>query len=216
MPRVLHHKIGEKVRTFVFIFVSLLISAQTFAQEETLISGPVENGGYGGPVVKFSTVSDKFAVLVGGYGGWLINHSFMIGGGGYGLVNSIHASRAAQTYYGTGDNLRVQFGYGGLVLEYIGIPNNLIHFSVSALIGAGGVNYNYLYDVYLPYFENTQHNSSCFVLEPTAGVELNVTPFFRMNAGVGYRLVRGTDLPGITDADLSNVSGHITFKFGKF
>ena len=192
------------------------LCATSFAQEQTLISGPIENGGYGGPVVKFTRVSDKFAVLVGGYGGWLINHTFMIGGGGYGLANSIHASRTAQTYYGTGDNLRTQFGYGGLVLEYIGIPDNLIHYSVSALIGAGGVSYNYLYDMYLPSFENTEHASPCFVLEPSAGVELNVTPFFRMNASVGYRLVRGTDLPGITDADLSDLSGYLTFKFGKF
>lgn len=204
------------MKTITFLFLALFIAAQTFAQEQTLISGPVEHGGYGGPVVKFSSVSDKFAVLVGGYGGWLINHSFMIGGGGYGLANSIHASRTAQLYYGTGDNLAIQFGYGGLVLEFIGIPNSLVHYSVSALIGGGGVNYNYIHDVYNPFFDNTQHNSACFVLEPGAGVELNITRFFRMNAGVGYRLVRGTDLPGITDSDLSDLSGYLTFKFGKF
>ncbi len=94
--------------------------------------------------------------------------------------------------------------------------DNLIHFSVSTLIGAGGVNYSYINDIYQPFFDNTQHDAPCFVLEPGAGVELNVTPFFRMDAGVSYRLVRGTDLPGITDSDLSDPSGYLTFKFGKF
>ncbi len=204
------------MKIFMSILMSLALSAQVNAQEQTLISGPVENGGFGGPVVKFSDIDNKFAILVGGYGGWLINHSFMIGGGGYGLVNNIHASQAAQLYYGTGDNLRLQFGYGGLMLEYIGEPDKLVHYSVSTLIGAGGVGYNYLDNFYNSFQEDNGRTSAFFVLEPSAGVELNVTRFFRLNAGASYRLVRGSDLPGISDSDLSHLSGYLTFKFGKF
>ncbi len=206
----------EKMKPLKAIVLTFFICGISFAQEETLISGPVESGGFGGPVVKFSGVSDKFAVFAGGYGGWLINHTFMIGGGGYGLANTIRAGRTAQIYYGTGDNLRMQFGYGGLVLEYIGLPNNLVHYTISTLVGAGGVNYDYINNYMNVYFDGYDHNSPCFVLEPNVGLELNVTPFFRINAGVGYRLVRGTDLIGISDADLSDFSGYLTLKFGKF
>lgn len=201
------------MKRFVFVSILLAFSIPAAAQEQTLISGPVESGGFGGPVVKFSQIDKEFALLVGGYGGWLINHSFMIGGGGFGLANSIHGSRTAQLYYGTGDNLRLQFGYGGLMLEYIGEHNSLVHYYVSALIGAGGVNYEYINNYYYNDFDEA---SPCFVLEPGIGAELNVARFFRIGAGASYRLVRGTDLVGISDSQLTDFSASLTFKFGKF
>ncbi|MCL5021529.1 MAG: hypothetical protein M1339_07730 [Bacteroidetes bacterium] len=204
------------MKRLVLMLISLVLTLPLHAQEQTLISGPIDNGGFGGPVVKFSQIDNRFALLVGGYGGWLINHSFMIGGGGFGLANNIRGSRAAQIYYGTGDNLRLQFGYGGFMLEYIGEPNSLIHYNVSALIGAGGVNYDYIDNASWPYNDNFGDASACFVFEPSAGAELNVTQFFRIDAGASYRLVRGTDLVGISDSQLSDFAVNLTFKFGKF
>ncbi len=204
------------MKTVTFILLSFVLSAQLSAQEQTLISGPIESGGLGGPVVRFSKLNDKFALLVGGSGGWLINHSFLIGGGGYGLVNSITAPRAAQIYYGEGEDLKIQFGYGGLLLEYIGYPNNLVHYSISSLIGAGGVHYGYWNNFSNSYDDSRSRASAFLVIEPSIGAELNITSFFRLNGGASYRLVKGTDLPGIYDSDLSDVSVYLTFKFGKF
>ncbi len=204
------------MRTIAIILFSFLFSAQLYAQEETLISGPIESGGYGGPVVKFSTLNNKMAILVGGGGGWLINHSFLVGGAGYGLVNNISAPAAALTYYGVYDDMKIDFGYGGLLLEYVGNSDNLVHYSVSTLIGAGGINYRYPYDNYWTGSFQGDHASAFFVLEPAWGAELNVSKFFRMNAGVSYRLVRGSDLPYISDSELSGVSVYLMLKFGKF
>ena len=71
------------------IFVFILLTGMTFSQEETLLSGKLQSGGFGAPTVKFTLIDGLGAVLVGGYGGWLINHSFLIGVGGYGLANAI-------------------------------------------------------------------------------------------------------------------------------
>jgi len=74
-------------RTVIVSLLLLFIAGIARAQEEeTLLGGGFESGGYGGPVVKFTNVKGEFAVMAGGYGGWLINHSLMLGGGGYGLV----------------------------------------------------------------------------------------------------------------------------------
>ncbi|HEY9167729.1 MAG TPA: hypothetical protein VIS48_16365 [Candidatus Kryptonia bacterium] len=204
------------MKAISFIVVSFFISMSACAQEQTLISGPIESGGYGGPAVRFSTIDNHFAVMVGGYGGWLINHTFLLGGGGYGLVNSISAPQAATLYYSAGQDFRFNFGYGGLFLEYIGAPDNLFHFSISTLIGAGGVGYGYWNNYSNSLWGISSPTSAFFVLEPGAGVELNITPFFRLNAGGSYRLVRGSDLVGITDSELSDLSIYLTFKFGKF
>ena len=58
-------------------------------QQETLLSGNIESGGFGGFVVRFSEIGGAFAVLAGGRGGWIINHTFVLGGGGYGLANDV-------------------------------------------------------------------------------------------------------------------------------
>ena len=195
------------MKNLVLLSIVMISAIPLHAREQTLI---------GGPVVKFSQIDNRFALFVGGYGGWLINHSFTIGGGGFGLANNIRGSRAAQVYYGTGDNLKLQFGYGGLMLEYIGEPNSLIHYNVSTLIGAGGVNYSYIENASWPYNDNFGDATSCFVFEPSAGAALNVARFFRIDAGASYRLVRGTDLVGISDSQLSDFAVNLTFKFGKF
>ena len=44
------------MKKIIVVLFFILASFLSFGQEETLISGKVENGGYGAPVVKFSTV----------------------------------------------------------------------------------------------------------------------------------------------------------------
>ena len=58
--------------------------------------------------------------------------------------------------------------------------------------------------------------SSVFVAEPGAHLELNVTRWFRPGIGAGYRYVNGSDLPGVTDGSLGGAVGTLTFKFGRF
>lgn len=172
-------------------------ASPTLAQERTLVSEDFHSGGFGGPVVKFSQVADEFAVFAGGRGGWIINHTFVLGAGGYGLANDI---RFSDLTYGRD----IEFGYGGLELEYINRSDNLIHFTVYLLIGGGGLSGTILED------------ESVFVAEPALNGELNITSFFRLNAGVGYRWVAAVDNPGFDDSDFSAVYGQITAKFGAF
>ena len=54
------------------------------------------------------------------------------------------------------------------------------------------------------------------VLEPAANVELNMTSYFRVNFGAGYRWVTGVDSPGFSSGDFSALEGVLTFKFGSF
>jgi len=182
----------------VLIFAALLVwVSPAFAQESTLVSEDFHSGGFGGPVVKFSEIVDEFAVFAGGRGGWIINHTFVIGGGGYGLANDIRV----------GDSLvgrDIEFGYGGLELEYINSSNNLVHFTVYLLIGGGGLSGTVVED------------ESVFVLEPALNAEMNITKFFRLNAGAGYRFVSAVDNPGYDDSDFTALYGQVTAKFGAF
>ncbi len=178
--------------------VCLAFAAPALAQEETLLDDRFESGGFGGPVVKFSEVADAFAVFAGGRGGWIINHTLVIGGGGYGLANDIDLDGVP--FLGRD----VEFGYGGLELEYINSSDELLHFTIYLLIGGGGLT------------TNLTDGETVFVLEPAANVEFNITTYFRLNLGAGYRLVAGVDTPELEDNDLSALNGVVTLKFGSF
>lgn len=196
------------------ILLLFLLSACSYAQRETVFEGEMENGGFGGPVVKFTQVKGNFGVLVGGYGGWLINHQFLIGGGGFGLANDIRANTEVIEILGFADRPKLDFGYGGLILEYYLDPMKLMHWSVSLLVGGGGVSYREGDFMEHSWRDNTP--DAFFVLEPAVSGELNVAKFFKIGIGAGYRFVTGVNMIGVKNSDLGNFSVNMAFKFGKF
>ena len=108
-------------------------------------------------------------------------------------------------------------GYGGLLLEYIGAPTELVHLGGGALIGAGGAQLVRDLDGDEPYDDgNTLASTSFFASELEGRVEVNVTSFFRLGLSGGYRLILGSDLQGVSDADLGGPFGRLALRFGSF
>ncbi len=197
------------MKRYLLIAVIVLVTAVPLrAQEETLISGDLESGGFGGPVLKIGPMKGTTGVLVGGRGGWIINHTFILGGGGYGLANNIRMTDPD----GLNRTMYLEFGYGGVELDYIGNSSDVIHYTVGALIGGGSLGYRNAQGG----MWDSNKQDAVFVLEPNVNLELNVTKFFRINAGVNYRWVNDVQFVGLSDKDLSGVAGSITLKFGAF
>ncbi len=173
-------------------------------EDETLLHDRTTIGAFVGPIVKFTEINDDFAVLVGGRGGLIINHAFIIGAGGYGLVNDIMVDNIPprQDYF-------LEFGYGGLVLEYILRPRKLLHLSVHTLIGGGSLCYR---DNWYEHWDD----DAFFVAEPGLDLMLNVTKCFRIGIGGSYRYIAGIGLDGLTNKDVSGATAGLTFKFGRF
>ncbi len=193
-------------KTILFL---LLLSSTLLGQEKTIFgSGEISHGGFGGPVVKFSSIRDQFAVLVGGRGGWIINHTLVIGGGGYGLANEISGTRSY-----LGEEMLINFGYGGFELEYIVNSDDVLHATIYLLLGGGSVSHRsgYYYDD--SWFGNSDE---FFVCEPAVNAELNILSFMRINFGVGYRYINGIKDDNLGDSEFSGLSGILTFKFGSF
>jgi hypothetical protein len=180
-------------------------------QPETLLNGDVDHGGFGGPALRLTAIDGTAALLTGGRGGWILNfdggHSFVLGGGGYGLVTDLEAEGIVDE---RGEPLYLNLGYGGAFLEYVNHTSRLVHFTAEALFGGGGAG--------LREGDHDEYDDPepFFVAEPGVNVVLNVTTFFRMGAGVSYRFVSGTDVTAFSDADLSGPSGVLTFNFGRF
>lgn len=216
-------KLKMKSKLLLLIFVGFAITSIAVAQEseeemQTLFGeGKITFGGYGGPRVSYSSFDGRDIWLVGGRGGAIINHCFVIGGAGYGIVNSPMYSNYV---YEEVNNPKayLQGGYGGLLIEGIFWPRKLIHFSVPVLIGAGGLQFmDQLYpDGHNDYNDHIIVSSAFFVVEPGIELELNVVKFMRFTAGVSYRYAPKVDLPNIASNAFNSLNASVSFKFGKF
>ncbi len=194
-------------------------------------TGKLEHGGYGGPAIKVGNIEGATAVMLGAKGGWVINHTFTLGIAGYGLVN------APTEKYINVENEEVEaairFGYGGFFLEYIHNPNNIVHFTGTLMLGWGGMGFDEGGDLYsASWNENNQGDNdkydhdpwvAFFIVEPSVGVELNITSFFKLGAEASYRFSNqmgsGNNFQGnnvIEDYKVDGFSGSIVFKFGVF
>ena len=179
------------------------------------------------PDVKITRVNDEASTFAGGYGGWVTEGAFLVGGGGYWLANG-------------SDDLKM--AYGGLVLEWLARTDRRIGFGARTLIGGGtatvGLSYVDLYGPTAPAVlgdgpvrfghhdmrgpgrrfdpEDLTHRTfrvseGFFVAEPQANILLTLTDWMRVNAGVGYRLIGGTSL---LEDRLGGVSGTVAVQFG--
>ncbi len=197
------------MRLFMILLSIVVFVMPVFAQEQTLISGDFESGGFGGPGIKFTQMNGELGILVGGRGGWIINHTIVLGGGGYGLVNEIVSKEILPD-----TTLNLDMGYGGFEIGYIHTSDKLLHYAIQILIGAGEVSHT---DGKRYYGLNYNEGSDTFfIIEPSIDFVLNVTPNFRLAAGASYRYISGVSLSEITNSDLSGPSAQITLKFGSF
>ncbi len=197
---------------------ALAATAQTASTapvaEQTLVPSGFVSGGYGAPVQRFSTVKGTSVLFSGLEGGWIINHRFVLGAAAYGL--------ATQNVRNSGATLRdsrdrapvVEMGYGGVTFGYVAQPMQLVHLTFQALIGGGGLTYD-VQDIAGVRAEDAPADGF-FAAEPSVQAEVNVTRFFRIGVGGGYRFISGATLDGIRDRDLRGASASLTFKLGRF
>lgn len=203
-----------------FIICPVLLCAQEqdeTSNQETLFSGTVVHGGYGCAVVKVSPVREKMQLFMGGYGGWFINHTLMLGFGGYGMTSNVAGSETAPKIQNLTPDLSM--GYGGFMVEYTHNSDKLLHFGGHLLLGAGGAGYSWDYSTFDPNDEDIldeKTSDAFFVGEFGVNAELNVTSFMRVGVGGSYRFASGIELQGLSNKDISGPAGNITFKFGMF
>jgi hypothetical protein len=178
---------------------------------ETLISDDISSGGYGGAVLMYSRILERDTLFFGGKGGWIINHHFVLGGGGFAMITRVPPPAGAPDI---GEDLRTEFGYGGLWLEYIFLPDKLVHGSIGTLLGGGSVAYSRIRRTERQ--DREVENDVVFVAEPVISVEMNISRFLRLSAGAGYRHVGSVNLTGLRREDVSGFTGSVMLKFGRF
>ena len=174
----------------------------------------------------YSHFGHKSVFLPGISAGIILNHHFTIGltADFFNTQEGSHRHPSDNDSTSTrkhGGSLRG--GYGGLLLEYILFPQSKIHVSFPLIIGAGMVYHSHgvrLGDSTFSQNEwshnNFSHGEHFFVIEPGVKLELNVVKNLRIGLGISYRYSPERNHL-ITSPDLLNqLTGKLTFRFGKF
>jgi len=198
-----------------FLVKSQSDSAKSDDQIKTIFGKAQSHGGFGGASYRYAIINNNHAFLNGGRGGWIINHWFALGGGGYGF-----ATQSEFDVY-KNDSYLLKGGYGGLLLELSVFPKLPAHFTFPVLIGAGGLSYTSKDSNDNAYNEDTK---AFFVVEPGVEFELNLLRFFRIGFGAYYRFTNpvtlnysdGSEITKINQMALTDMSFGVSLKFGKF
>jgi hypothetical protein len=166
------------------------LQAQTAGDStKYLISEKAVISGFGGPFVEFSSVNKEFAVSLGGGAAMLFNQSFFIGGYFEGIMTN-HYRQDLQTIVDA-EKPKISLEQGGIWLGYVYKPQKAVHGGLSMKLGWGEIdlkdegngNPESAYD----------YRDRIFAVTPQAELELNLTKWFKVNVGVGYRIVTGID-----------------------
>jgi len=187
----------------------LVVEDKEFEQETLFTSkNGYNNGGYGGATLTWGKVLDKDARFFGGRGGWIINHSIIIGGGGYGMVNDLDAPD---------DELDrvLDMGYGGFMIGYTFASHKKFHLHTNLLLGGGSLS---LHEKDRDDYEDDKDTKEDHfsVIEPEVSLDMNINTWFRIGVGASYRYVQGVSLLKMEDKDFSGANAVLNLKFGSF
>lgn len=202
------------MQRFVLLFLCVinihLLEAQNDDEPKTLLGTVNKVSGFGGFNMEFGSLNNDFAVFSGGGGGILLNRSIFLGGYGMGMSNELQTKL-------NGVDTRLSFGHGGFWLGYDAMPAKLIHLTTSLKLGWGSVRFrsNSVGSPTLGVFDESL-SENIFVIQPSAGAQVNITKFFKVALTANYRLVQGMNTEGIDSNFLNGFSTELAFKFGWF
>jgi hypothetical protein len=171
-----------------------ILSAQ---KEETVVGsrGLGFSGIWGGSkhqLTQFGN-SGKTSYVAGGFFGLEFGKALLVGFGHYNLIDEFKWDNI--------ENQQFDMKWNPMVLSY-GFRNyKAIHPQIGVDFGRGRVDYGEVRD-------------RIFVVQPTAGVEINVFRWFHLGLDGGYRFVNDSSIAGLSDQELSGWFGQASLKFG--
>jgi hypothetical protein len=173
------------------LFFVLNLSAQ---REETLLGRRSWGfsgiwGGYNRQYTQFNSVDSYNR---GGFFGFEFGKSLLLGWGRYRLNDEFTWGNTDQ---------RFDMRWNVAKVGYAFIPYKAVHPVFNVDFGNGRVDLG-------------PERDRVFVVQPSAGVEVNVFRWFRLGLEGGYRFTNDVDITGLTDTDLSGAYGQVSLKFG--
>jgi len=208
--------------TFVLVFSINHCYAQDvnrdFQHKNTLLGEKPFTGAFIGVSVKSGETNNQQDMWLGGEVAGTFDHNLSIGLAGYGLVSTVKGNNMAFN----NRTLHYQSGYGGLFVEPAAFSNRVLNVSFPTVLGAGGIAETIVGGVIdeLDNFdldENDFYHSDIFwVVEPGVALNLNISGWMKLGAGVSYRQTFDLNLPNTSSEVMNGINGNVFLKLGWF
>jgi len=185
------------MKRLFFLISSLLFTVALFSQREETVfgrNGLQLTGFWISPTIGLSAFDDNFVSTKGGAVGFEFNKSMLIGWRGFKTNDGFVLSDL--------NNHRFDLKYNALLLGFTPRAHKIVHPQLLFVMGSGELT------------DQDGVKDNIFVVQPSGGFEINISRWFRLGFEAGYRFVMQTDLPGLTDTDVSAPFGEMKFKFG--
>ncbi|MBU6340295.1 MAG: hypothetical protein KGS48_02265 [Bacteroidetes bacterium] len=176
-------------------FLMMICSFSVFAQREETLLGDRNwgfSGIWGGYTHQYTQFNSREAYNPGGFFVFEFGKALTIGWGHNDLQDRL-------IWEGTDRNFDIHTNF--LKLGYSFIPYKAVHPTLNVDFGRGKMR---LGDV----------NDRVVLIQPAVGVEINVFRWFRLGLEGGYRFVQDSDIPEISDNNLSGPFGQASLRFG--
>lgn len=108
------------------------------------------------------------------------------------------------------NEFRMKYSHAGVWLGYKTAPERPYQLTAEMRVGEGKIFWERLDNFY-----NVFEDYALFV-QPAVGVDVKLIKYAAVHADLGYRLVRGVDLPGMSDDGLSGLAVNLMLKVGLF
>ena len=212
------HVRGQVITLFTCILLAPAAWAQEDGRTRYLFGGNMKVSGAGGMLVQVGSIDLNSNITTGaGVGGGLIfDRRLLVGAYAMGLTSQVDRMFP---YNGSDWEARFNFAHGGLWLQYSLWAREPMHPFIGVQLGWGAAEWNFegdddYEDGGPPYFGPSDKNDQVLVITPTLGAQMNITPWFRPDLVIGYRIVDGLELDGTSDGSLDGPFFGIDLMFG--
>jgi len=203
-----------KILNYTLAVLSCFLVFNVLQAQEVLLKKKQSISGFLSIESMVSNYDNRIVYSQGANVAVLFNQRFYVGG----YSEAMLASRRGGLIQNI-DCFEPDYGSAGLMFGSIIKPEKLIHTDLRLKLGVGAYRIG---EDDAPVIIGGDYESDyepLFVAQPSAGIEINISKFFKINTHVGYRYVGYTNslVSGSSDLDdLSGLTGQIGLVFGWF
>lgn len=199
----------KTIYTFIILLTTVTLVAQETKKEPKYLIKEVETtGGFGGPMVIFSQIGNNTVAMMGGGGGFILNRRLYFGGLGFGSLSPATISSSNPVIFLP--QVEADMGMGGVMFGYYFIPESIFYPGIGAQLLWGGISASN------PVTGVELYSDNFFCFSPELKGALNVSPNFKLEIGLGYRLFSGINHPVFAQTNFQKPFFGIQFLFGSF
>lgn len=193
------------VLTIILILTFVLSNAQNKVHPDSTKQKKIKmtSLAFGGTGILFTNVKNQSTILTGGRGSATFNNRFTFGGGGWGMPKGIELESSKVDTFEF-----FKFGYGGLEFGYIIYPREKIKLGTNLLVAYGAG-----FKETIP--KSKDGDFKMFpVFEPSLYSQISLGKLLRLDIGVTYRFITGTNYSYISNHQLSGFGCYLAFLVG--